>query len=548
MAKMIPNVNIMNISNQGERAFYNAALRLPDDYTVLYSLKYSKHDYGSEEQIKETDFVIIHPNIGFVVVEVKQGDIGFFNGEWCEFKKHDYKPLHKNPVDQARDAMFAILNLYKDKTKNRFQLRCKYAIAFPECNRLSGVPPHDLDENSIFLFDDMDNLENKVLSILNYENKESETKQTKDLINILSPNFKAYARLDDKIEMFHKKSEYQLTEEQQRILEETELDKRKIFFGAAGTGKTLIAMAKAKRLAEKNKKVLLTCYNRNLAEIQFKGISSNVKTSNFHDYLESVLKEKSIEFSIPFDNKGLRNYFDEVLPTKAFDYFMEIDENEKFDAIIVDEGQDFKDNWITTLESMLKEDGVFYIFADPNQSLFNEDLVNFKKMPYSKHKLTRNLRNSKEINSWITDIIPEYHLKSKIDSGIPVSYFDFKTQNEEKKKIFDEIGRLVSQGVSPKRITILSPNKKEKSCLKGVDKIKDWPLIDLHDNKPNGIKFSTIRSFKGLESDIVFLIGIKNDSYVCSQCDIYVGGSRARFLLYVFHEEGWTPSNLNDEK
>ncbi|KJS21867.1 MAG: hypothetical protein VR72_08365 [Clostridiaceae bacterium BRH_c20a] len=71
-----------------------------------------------------------------------------------------------------------------------------------------------------------------------------------------------------------------------------------------------------------------------------------------------------------------------------------------------------------------------------------------------------------------------------------------------------------------------------------MEKLKEWSLVDANSNNPNAIKFSTIRSFKGLESDIVFLIGVKDDSLVCSDADIYVGGSRAKFLLYVFAEEG----------
>ena len=52
----------------------------------------------------------------------------------------------------------------------------------------------------------------------------------------------------------------------------------------------------------------------------------------------------------------------------------------------------------------------------------------------------------------------------------------------------------------------------------------------------NVLRFSTIRSFKGLEADIVFLIDITAGSRVCTEADIYVGGSRARFLLYIFHD------------
>ena len=69
---------------------------------------------------------------------------------------------------------------------------------------------------------------------------------------------------------------------------------------------------------------------------------------------------------------------------------MNIDESEKFDAIIIDEGQDFEENWIICIESMLKKQGEFYIFADTHQNLFNKDIDIINKMVVSKHKLTRN--------------------------------------------------------------------------------------------------------------------------------------------------------------
>jgi len=75
----------------------------------------------------------------------------------------------------------------------------------------------------------------------------------------------------------------------------------------------------------------------------------------------------------------------------------------------------------------------------------------------------------------------------------------------------------------------------EKSSFAGRDTIGDWPLGDIEDRRPNAVRFTTIRSFKGLEAEIVFLTGIQDDPMVCTLADIYTGASRARFLLYVFH-------------
>lgn len=545
MAVMIPDIDAATISNLGEQAFYYAACHLPDSYTVMYSYRYKDQDAtGLEAQIMEADFVIVNPNMGYLVIEVKQGDVNFNNGVWRELKGNDYVALHKDPTEQARNAMFAILSMYTSKTNNiKFPLKIKYALAFPECSHISGSLPADLDGNSIILSDDLNRLEDKIFKIFGAENMKRDIEATKFLIDkVLAPSFKVFAKLEDKIAMFHEQSSRILTEEQERILEETELDKRKIFLGAAGTGKTFIAIEKAKRLGKSGKKVFLTCFNKNLAKHEFSMLGPNITAMNFHDYLEQTLTENGVD--IP-NVENLSEYYDKILPDRAFDFFMNIDESEKFDAIIIDEGQDFEENWIICIESMLKKQGEFYIFADTHQNLFNKDIDIINKMVVSKHKLTRNLRNTEEINKYLAYILPDVRTKTVLKGGLPVNFFKWQTIQQEKKMIENEIGKLVSQGIQPRRILILSPHKKENSCLSDLTKIKEWPLVQYGDTKSNSVKFCTIRSFKGLEADIVFLIGIRNESKACTLSDVYVGGSRARFLLYVFHEESWNSAETS---
>ena len=43
-----------------------------------------------------------------------------------------------------------------------------------------------------------------------------------------------------------------------------------------------------------------------------------------------------------------------------------------FDAVIVDEGQDFASSWWDVLEEMLAEDGRMLVFYDPSQRIFKK--------------------------------------------------------------------------------------------------------------------------------------------------------------------------------
>ncbi len=587
MARMIPDVSPQTIENDGERLFYSACRDLPPEYTVFYSYKYKIGGTGDSEfgrtdsgagssrqftsrklaanptenladfqAIGEADFVIVHPELGYVVFEVKQGNIMYANGQWHEFKpsksgaSHNTQPMAKDPVDQAERAMRAILGRYKEKSGSaRFPLNIRFALCFPESKVLAGELPSFLDPSSVFLYDDLDNLDARIRTLFP-KSKKPEPEATQILIDkVLGPSFKVFALLEERIQMFHSTAEKVLTDEQSRILEETELDNRKVFFGAAGTGKTQLAMEKARQLADSGKRVLLTCFNKNLAGDLRRKMPAEITCSNFHDFLREMLGKNGFDVSEPKDEAERAEFYDNTLPDMGFDYYMEAPEADKFDSIIVDEGQDFHENWLLCLESMLRnrEGGEFYIFADPNQDLFGVSTEHLMKLPVSKHRLTRNLRNAETISDWLTPFVPKGHLKPVLRGGIPVTYHPWETPREEKRRIEREIGRLVSQGIRPGRILILSPNRLENSCLADCEKIGSWPLADFRKNhsvRAGDIRFATIRSFKGLESDIVFLIGLRDGKRSCTDADIYVGASRARFMLQVFHDRNLPPKKL----
>lgn len=537
MAVMIPDILPDMIENNGERMFYVAASKLPSEYTVFYSYKYFQREHD-DHLLREADFVVVHPSLGYAVFEVKQGEAAYMNGTWQEFKQGRYQPLKKDPQVQATTAMYDILSLYKNKSGGRdFPLRIRFALCFPECNVIAGHLPPSLREGSVWTAGDLERMEEKLFQLFDIQDRRSERQAAELLIDrVLSPAFKLFSSLESKLEAFHAGSKLVLTEEQERILDETEDDRRKIFLGAAGTGKTYIAMEKAKRCAAQGKRVFLTCYNKYLVTLFERMLGdSRIEAMHFHGYLEVLLHRERRLVDAPAEADV---YFNEYLPNQAYDYYADLPNEEKFDVIIIDEGQDFKEEWLLCLEEMLKPNGELYIFADPNQNLFNNAPDVLAKYNVSRHRLTYNLRNSEKINDWTTPLTDGRPMRSRLSGGIPVTEIAWISPQEEKRLLEKEIGRLVSQGLQPKRIVILSPHRQENSCLAGATKIKEWPLVPFEEGEA-GIRFATIRAFKGLESDAVMLIGIREGSRVCTPADIYVGASRSRYLLYVFHQAGW---------
>lgn len=432
MARMIPDVNPMTIENEGERCFYTIAMQLPADYTVLHSYKYGE-EHGEDRQpdiIREIDFIVVHPAMGFVTIEVKQGDVLYLDGAFHELKDRGrYQPMKKDPLKQASDAMYGVLHQYQEKSGERvFPLKIKYALCFPDSVRLGGSLPDSLKEESLLLgphLESAEALEEAFVALFGGKRGRQEPEACRLLLDkVLNPRFNVFATWEDQLEAFHRNAEKVLTEEQGRILEETEYDKRKIFLGGAGTGKTFLAMEKARMLAAEGKRVLLTCFNINLARYVFPKEVEGIKAIHFHGLLEEVLRSCGVEEAF-FQRKGeeLPLYYDRIMPDRALECLDYLEDDQRFDAMIIDEGQDFLNDWVALLEMLLREPGEFYIFADPDQNLFREQLINMDSFPVSRHKLTLNLRNTRRINHWLQQVIPGLKLRDRLTQGPEVQLF-----------------------------------------------------------------------------------------------------------------------------
>lgn len=466
MATMIPDIDPRDIPNSGESRVYAALRNLPSSCTVCYSFKYRPTaspptqdgiDFG------EADFVVVCPPVGYIVIEVKQGRIEYNAGEWLEHRPEGLVPLPKDPLEQARRAMFSIADYYQSKAgTGHVPFARRYALWFPDSQGFRGDLPVELTEGSVLFEPDLDEPYKAIQRVFGSTTRRADSTAFDTLVRkVLAPRFRVFERLDQEIEYRRKSAEIILTEEQQRILDETELDKQKVFLGAAGTGKTFLAIEKAHRLARAGRKVLLTCYNKNLAAYMRTRISPDVAgqitCQNFHDYLANLapLVERGVR--VPDNKEEFNRFFSETLPEEAYLYFTyDAPSEEKFDSIIVDEGQDFHGNWIDCLLAMLRsEDGEFYVFADPNQDIFDVRRSGLSKLSCSKHRLTRNLRNTEKITEWMMPFVKEGALRPSLPGGMPVVYRTWEDPAEEKRLIEAEIGRLVSQGLRPERILIL---------------------------------------------------------------------------------------------
>ena len=222
---------------------------------------------------------------------------------------------------------------------------------------------------------------------------------------------------------------------------------------------------------------------------------------------------------------------------------MNLDQFQEYDVVIVDEGQDLlSEPYFDVFEALLKhglEKGTWKIFYDPVQNVYSglhtnslNELVN-KGHP-AKFTLSENCRNTEKI-AIATHLISGIEVpKSRKVAGIEVGTSYYNDETHLRKSVSNSINRLLGGGLKPWQITILGPNRLKNSNLRrGLMNVPFDLLEDPSASFPGGtsIRYSTIRSFKGLESDAILLIDIEDLESAEAAFDLYVGGTRANTYL-----------------
>ena len=262
-----------------------------------------------------------------------------------------------------------------------------------------------------------------------------------------------------------------------------------------------------------------------------------ITIGHFHGLASAWCKKAGIPFFIPDQISDI----DAFWRTEASELFSKAIQkaDQKFDAIIVDEGQDFRREWWQTLSLLLQDetDGHFFIFYDPLQNLYlGQDLF----IPISDNfSLKKNCRNTRKIARKCGQIIKaDIQVREKAAEGADCLDFIIESDDAQRQKC-RQILRTWARDYNfrPSQIAILSPDKRQNKILIKETKQDGFLLTDdLKIWRENGGYYlNTIRSFKGLEADAVILYDIdpnKDLSYF-SQSDLYVACSRAKLLLAV---------------
>ena len=329
----------------------------------------------------------------------------------------------------------------------------------------------------------------------------------------------------------------ELTEEQYRLLDMLRHHRRVAISGAAGTGKTMLAREQARRLAEQGFRVLFTCYNGPLAGyLEQIGLPEAVDVINYHELCREVGQEAGLSVQQPHDVDS-EEWFGERLPLillEAADLL-----GPRYDAIIVDEAQDFGETYWEPLQMLLDDpdEGIMYVFYDDNQNLYRREV----RLPagLEPYPLDRNCRNTRRIHESFLPFYrsPDGHLPlAQGPEGRPVEVVYYRDERELTTLLRRTLHRLtVEEEVAPHDIVVLGMHRTrgpvaECPRLGNLQLTSQWPP------QANEVYCTTINYFKGLESPVVILVDICPSQYLDVETLLYVGVSRARHHLVILAE------------
>ena len=576
-AHMIPPVPKDFDEKSEEGIVFTALSKLPDDYYVFHSVVVN--EVVNHQMVeREIDFVVVNRKKGILCIEAKNGDsIHYADRTW--YYSSGAVMNHGGPYNQAATAKRALRNkmkYHKNANVRDISHRCKLFHAawffkmtqdsFEEQNNVAGLPEGASMELTLFAEDLMNPTAkiNSIFDIIIPNPIDDEIRITTDisveefqllLDSVFCPMFNLIPSPRAKSIVIEEHMN-QLLYEQYRLLDFLEDQPVAVINGAAGTGKTMIAVEKVRRNSTDEEPVLFLCYNRLLCDQLNELHKNNPKKSYRRQFknadfmtIAQLAKEQTGNYK---DYDGLMNWLFECLDdTTKFPY----------KHVIVDEGQDFglidefcnQNDAIANCsiidmlqEIVLEKSGTFYLFYDKYQMIQGGDRAEYKlpdciNESDCRISLHYNCRNTLEIAQ--TSVTPLKDKKNKaIKPKTACSWFEpirpvMHLVGSEKKEI-KAINAILDkyQESEVKDVIILTQGTIEFSCIADNLEVGTGNDKGYHVYYYNGVgyKVTTCRKFKGLEADAIVMIDLNKDSFTGRRgMRFYVGTSRAKQYLDV---------------
>jgi hypothetical protein len=551
MATLIPSHSPAEIPTPSERVVAEALCsQLPKDVRIFHSYPWLRQErdldkpwQGEVIREGEADFVIVDPRFGFMVIEVKGGHM-FYEPSTQRWDRRGAAHSVKDPFAQAGDNLRALEKILQERSFPGGPAQMPFvrarAVVFPDCDYQGTLPPGATNSN-LFGARDLAKIGRKVEQLFqSYPFNPSPQGIGQALLDkilmALSSTFRLtpalWRELEDQERQIHR-----LTDEQSRILDFLGERDRATIRGVAGSGKTMLAMIRARRFADEGKSVLFVCYNSLLAEWLERDLPESyrdlVKIRHYHKLCAEWVKRAGISWP----NAGSNPEFWKSTAPRLFEQALDSLPEDRFDAVVVDEGQDFESGWWDGLEMVNRNmtDGALFVFLDPVQRIFSDSQCYYPALgePFT---LPVNCRNTESIAKRCGQVLGE-NIRTR--AGTPKGRDPIRimadTAASQATATEKQVREWLNDGLKPNQIAVVTARSAENGSLYGATRLAGVALTDdlVKWRSGDGILLTTVGKFKGLETDAMVLTDVPDFSTYFRKEHLYVACSRAKHLLTV---------------
>lgn len=562
MARMIPPVIPASCPSPGEREIFTRLRDEPGtkDWIVLHSLDIAHH---LRQVAGEADFVIVAPALGVLCLEVKAcHSLQRRDGLW--YYGHDPHGDPRGPFKQASEAMHSVRQqvVRADPALSRVPFWSAVAFPFTEFKAASNEwHPWQVIDSPRFRRQPFASLIAGILRSartflsaqpatgwFNEADRLPDKQQAAAIARILRPCFEFNEKAPDR--RAREQAEIlRYTEEQFAALDTMVENERVLFTGPAGTGKTVLALEAARRAANVGKKVLFVCYNRLLGRwlsqhpaVQCSGVSAGT----FHQYLLGVAN-----IAPPPEPGG--SFWNIELPEAAAEKLLSGHADASaFDILVADEVQDLLSAPYLDVIDLALQGGLvggrWLMFGDfERQVLYGQDrdrveeLMRARFVTFAKCSLRVNCRNTPRVatlSHLLGKLTPNYSRVLRPDDRVEPVIIYYATPSQQRKELVSTLERLHRESFAGDDIVILSPKAGSRCAAAGITE-KPWPdqLAPFEQATAGQIRYTTIQSFKGLDSPAIVVTDIEHLAGELFSSLFYVATTRAlERLSIIVHE------------
>lgn len=524
MGILVPeNFPMSSLKNDEERIVVAAFRdRLTDGWLVI-------PDVGlTGDRDRQTDIVLAHERDGVAVIEVKGHRAKVERGMWC----CDGRPLSPQPLAQAQGNAYALRDRLRHAHPSLANLKVEYGVAFPNVAEVRGQLPTDVHAAQVLTAPALDHPQDAIDSLMSHRwgNQRIGSVGIEALVKTLRPDCDLLWDPEARARLARVRLE-EICAQQIKVLERLDLNRRVTVTGGAGTGKTRLAIAWARRALQRDERVLVTCFNDPLADSIAQRLPDDDRLTVGSYFRVALTLPGMPELGVPDDAD--KTWWDTVAVGHLQTHWHEV--TARYDTIVVDEAQDFNPAWLTQLSSLLDPDGPRRVLgvADEAQLLYARGFT----LPaiddgWTRCELVSNCRNSFHI----ADLLHRHLGGPAAPVGgtpetIGVDWAEANDIDEVVELVGEEIDRIIDlEGHETARVLIATFSSEVRDRLR-----EDLALVPWEAGAPTTIVCENVHRMKGLEFDYVVLASPAAD---VSDMLLYVGVSRAVSGLTVIGPRG----------